>query len=151
MSNKPETILQYIQNCPQERQEALHQLRKVILENIPDGFKEQLSYGMPGYVVPHEIYPAGYHCDPKLPLPFCSFASQKNHIAFYHLGIYSDEGLKNWFIDNYNKQVKTKLDMGKSCIRFKKPDQIPFDLIAELMQKTTVKDWIKAYEKGINR
>lgn len=151
MHNKPETILQYIHNCPQERQEALHQLRKVILENIPDGFKEQISYGMPGYVVPHQIYPAGYHCDPKLPLPFCSFASQKNHIAFYHSGIYADDRLKNWFIENYNERVKSKLDMGKSCIRFKKPDEIPFDLIAELMQKVTVKDWIKAYEKGIKR
>jgi hypothetical protein len=118
----------------------------VVKDNIPEGFHEQLSYGMPGYIVPHSIYPDGYHCDPELPLPFCSFASQKNYIAFYHSGIYGKDELKEWFIEEYKKVVASKIDMGKSCIRFKKMDQIPFDLIGELMKKMTVNDWIAVYE-----
>tara|TARA_B100000508_G_scaffold24343_1_gene17486 strand:- start:17672 stop:18130 length:459 start_codon:yes stop_codon:yes gene_type:complete len=151
MNIKASSIEEYISKCPEERQEALKKLRNVIKSNIPDGFKEQLSYGMPGYVVPHELYPGGYHCDPKLPLPFCSFASQKNFIAFYHSGIYAKPELKDWFVDQYKEIVPTKIDMGKSCIRFKKPEQIPFDLIGELMQKMTVNDWIDCYESALKR
>ena len=103
---------------------------------------------MIGYVVPHSIYPAGYHCDPKLPLPFLGLASQKNNISFYHMGIYADPKLLDWFTKNYAKEVTSKLDMGKSCIRFKKPEQIPFKLIGELVSKMTVKDWIALYEKN---
>jgi uncharacterized protein YdhG (YjbR/CyaY superfamily) len=151
MNIQAKNIDDYISKCPEERQEALHKLRHVILENIPTGFKEELNYGMPGYVVPHEIYPDGYHCDPKLPLPFCNFASQKNFIAFYHMGMYSNEKIKDWFIEEYKKVVPTKPDMGKSCIRFKKPEQIPFELIGTLMQKITVRDWIDVYEKHLKR
>lgn len=151
MNIKAKNIDEYIANCPEERQEALHKLRATIQENIPVGFQEQLSYGMPGYVVPHEKYPDGYHCDPKLPLPFCSFASQKNFIAFYHSGIYANPELKDWFVDKYKEVVPTKLDMGKSCIRFKNVKHIPYNLIGELMQKITVEDWIKTYENNVKR
>ena len=110
-----------------------------------------MSYGMVGYVVPHSIFPRGYHCDPKLPLPFMSFASQKNFIALYHMGIYAKKELLDWFVAEYPKQCKTKLDMGKSCIRFKKPDQLPFALIAELCRKMSVEEWVDIYTNEIER
>jgi hypothetical protein len=116
------------------------------LKNLPKGFTEEMNYGMPGYVVPHRIYPAGYHCDPKLPLPFMSLASHKNSINFYHMGIYAKPDLLAWFTDAYPKHVKGKLDMGKSCLRFKKPEEIPFSLIGELVKKMSVKAWIDCYE-----
>lgn len=137
-----------IVNCPEDRQEAMNNLRKTILDNLPAGFSEGIGYGMIGYSVPHSLYPAGYHCDPKLPLPFMSFASQKNFIAFYHMGIYADPDLLNWFLEEYAKVSKTKLDMGKSCMRFKKPDQIPFDLIGRLVSKISPHKWIDTYEKN---
>ncbi len=140
---------QLIANCPEERQEGMNKLRKTILDNLPEGFKEGIGYGMIGYAVPHSLYPAGYHCDPKLPLPFMSFASQKNFIAFYHMGLYADKELLDWFVGEYQKVSKTKLDMGKSCIRFKKPDQIPFELIGNLVARMTPNDWINIYEKAI--
>ena len=124
------------------------ELRKVIIQNLPKGFEETISYGMLGYVVPHSIYPAGYHCDTKLPLPFLSIASQKNFIAVYHMGIYADQKLLNWFVEEYPKHSKTKLDMGKSCIRFKKMDQVPVELIGELASKMSVEDWIGIYERA---
>jgi len=151
MNIKANNVEEYIQNAPEERQKTLIQLREVILKNLPKGFHEELNYGMPGYVVPHSIYPDGYHCDPKLPLPFMGFASQKNHIAFYHMGIYADEKLLKWFQEEYKKIVPTKLDMGKSCIRFKNVKNIPFELIGQLVSKMTVEDWINTYEKQIKR
>lgn len=151
MTSKATTPEQYIQELPEDRAEAIVKLRKVINDNLPTGFKEEMSYGMIGYVVPHEIYPAGYHCTPKLPLPFMSFASQKNSINFYHMGIYAAPEILNWFTAEYPKYSKSKLDMGKSCIRFKKPDQIPFELIGELVQKMTVTDWINCYEANLKR
>ena len=126
-------------------------LREVIKNNLPEGFEEAMSYGMLGFVVPHSIYPKGYHCDPKLPLPFISLASQKNFIALYHMGIYADENLLNWFLVEYPKHCKTKLDMGKSCIRFKKMEDIPFELISELAKRVSVTDWIKKYETAFNK
>lgn len=140
------TIPEYLEVLSPERKEVMEKLHSTILENIPEGFHSEISYGMIGYVVPHTLYPAGYHCNPKLPLPFVSIASQKNFIALYHMGMYADPKLLNWFVEEYPKHVKTKLDMGKSCIRFKKPELIPFDLIAQLMQKMTVQDWINSYE-----
>lgn len=142
------TIPEYLEALSPERKEVMEKLHSTILENIPEGFHPEISYGMIGYVVPHTLYPAGYHCNPKLPLPFVSIASQKNFIAVYHMGIYADPKLLNWFVEEYPKHVKTKLDMGKSCIRFKKPELIPFDLIAQLMQKMTVQDWINSYESN---
>lgn len=147
-ANSPD---EYIEKLPEERREAISKLRKVILGNLPDGFQETMNYGMIGYVVPHSIYPDGYHVTPELPLPFMSIASQKNHIAVYHSGVYADEELMAWFRDEYDSQVKTKLDMGKSCIRFRNPDHIPFELIGELARKMTPKEWIQLYEKNIKR
>lgn len=142
---------EYIAKAPEERREVLQKLRKVIQGNLPQGFDERMSYGMVGYVVPHEIYPAGYHCDPKLPLPFVSFANQKNFIGLYHLGIYADPELLTWWTTEYPKHAKYKLDMGKSCIRFKRTTDIPFELIGELMRKMTAEDWVRLYEKNVKR
>ncbi len=146
MQSTAQTIKAYLEAIPEERKSAFYTLRETIQKNIPDGFSEQLSYGMLGYVVPHSIYPNGYHCNTKLPLPFLNIASQKNFIAVYHMGIYADPKLLDWFITEFPKHSSQKLDMGKSCIRFKKLDQIPFNLIAALVQKMTVQDWINCYE-----
>lgn len=143
------TVSAYLEEIPEERKDALKKLRETILKNIPKGFVEQMTYGMIGYVVPHSIYPNGYHCTPELPLPFISFASQKNFIAIYHMGIYANPELLNWFVAEYPKHSTQKLDMGKSCIRFKKANQIPFELIAELAQKMSVQEWITCYESQI--
>ncbi len=141
----------YIDQLPQVRQEPMRLLRKCILENLPAGFEETMSYGMIGYVVPHSIYPGGYHCNPQLPLPFLNIASQKNYIAFYHSGLYADPEIKNWFTETYKARVNTKLDMGKSCVRFKNPEHIPYSLLGELCRKISVADWILIYEKQIRR
>ena len=148
MQSKATTPEQYLSELPEDRKEAMLKLRNAIKENLPQGFEEVISYGMLGYVVPHPIYPSGYHCDPKLPLPFINLASQKNFIALYHMGIYANKNLESWFVSEYPKHVKTKLDMGKSCIRFKKIDDIPFDFIGELSAKVSVEDWISNYEKA---
>ncbi|MCX6294966.1 MAG: DUF1801 domain-containing protein [Bacteroidetes bacterium] len=142
---------EYVSQLPAERKDAILKLRKEILENLPKGFEERMSYGMIGYVVPHSLYPKGYHCDPKLPLPFANIANQKNFIAIYHMGIYADPKLLNWFITEYPKHTDAKLDMGKSCIRFKKPEQIPFKLFGELIRKMTVKEWIEKFEAAFNK
>ncbi|MCH2235727.1 MAG: DUF1801 domain-containing protein [Crocinitomicaceae bacterium] len=149
MANQPSTIEEYFDTLPKDRIEPMSKLRDVILENLPDGFDERLSYRMPGYVVPHDIYPGGYHCDPKLPLPFMSIASQKNFVALYHMGIYANPDLLDWFVAEYPKHCKRKLDMGKSCIRFKKMDDIPYELIGELVTKMTVEDWVNIYEANV--
>jgi uncharacterized protein YdhG (YjbR/CyaY superfamily) len=151
MQSKATTVDQYIAEAPQERQEALQKLRATILKHLPKGFEEAMGYGMAGYAVPHSIYPAGYHCTPHLPLPFMGFASQKNSINFYHMGIYADETLYNWFLAEYAKFSKKKLDIGKSCMRFKKPEDIPFDLIGELVSKISVQDWIATYESKFKK
>ncbi len=147
-ANNPE---EYISKIPEERIPYFKKLRQTILDNIPDGFEEQMSYGMIGYVVPKSIYPKGYHCDTSLPLPFVNIASQKNFIALYHSGIYASPEIHNWFVAEYPKHCKRKLDMGKSCIRFKKPEEIPFELVAQLMQKMTIHEWIDLYENNVSR
>ncbi|MFT5168796.1 MAG: hypothetical protein ACI8P3_004041 [Saprospiraceae bacterium] len=140
------SIKDYIDQLPEDRQPVIKKLRSIINKNLPKGFKEQLSYGMIGWVVPHSIYPDGYHCDPKTPLPFLNVASQKNFVAVYHMGVYSSPTLLKWFTDEFPKHSKRKLDMGKSCIRFKKMDEVPYELIGELATRITVEDWIAAYE-----
>ncbi len=149
MQYKADSADDYIAQLPEERQEPMKRLRKVILDNIPEGFEETIGYGMIGYVVPHTIYPDGYHCTPELPLPFMNIASQKNFIAVYHMGIYADKKIMNWFTSEYPKHNKRKLDMGKSCVRFKKIDEIPYDLIGELASKMTVQDWIDSYDSKV--
>jgi uncharacterized protein YdhG (YjbR/CyaY superfamily) len=151
MQSKAETPEDYINQLPPDRKEPVSQLRRTILENLPNGFAEVMGYGMIGYVVPHSIYPKGYHTTPKLPLPFINIASQKNYIALHHMGLYSNPDLLNWFTSEYSKQSKYKLDMGKGCVRFKKAEHIPFKLIGELLTKISVNDWIAEYEKNLRR
>ena len=148
MKSEALTVTEYISKLPDDRKQAVEKLRKTIADNLPKGFVETMGYGMIAFTVPHSLYPNGYHCDPKLPLPFISIASQKNFVALYHMGIYAKPELLKWFTDEYAKYSKTKLDMGKSCIRFKKVEHIPYELIAELSKKVTVKDWIETYEKN---
>lgn len=151
MKIEANTVKEYLENIPDERKSHMQKLRKIILDNIPDGFEEAFSYGMIGYVVPKSLYPKGYHCSPELPLPFVNIASQKNFIALYHMGIYANPEVHDWFVTEYPKHCKYKLNMGKSCVRFKKPEDIPYDLIAELMSKYSVEDWIELYEKNIKK
>jgi hypothetical protein len=151
MTSDAKTPEQYLKELPADRKEPVSKLREVLLKNLPKGFKESMGYGMLTYVVPHEIYPAGYHCDPKQALPFVSIASQKNFIAFYHMGMYAKPELLKWFQSEYPKHSTAKLDMGKSCVRFKKPEQIPYKLIGELVKKISVKDWIECYEKNFKQ
>lgn len=146
MKTEANTVDEYIDSLSEDRKTAIISLRKAILENIPNGFEETISYGMIGYVIPHSIFPAGYRTDPKLPLPFINLASQKNYIALYHMGIYVDKKLMEWFVEGYFNLFKKKPDMGKGCIRFKKMDQIPYTLIGELAGKITVQQRIMAYE-----
>lgn len=151
MRIKADSPTEYLSVVPDERRDGLTNLREVILANLPSGFKETMSYGMIGYVVPHSVYPQGYHCTPALPLPFLSFASKKNFVALYHMGIYDSPDLMKWFTDEWAKRDLGKLDMGKSCIRFKKPDLMPFDLIGELVSKMGSQDWIDLYESNLKR
>ena len=151
MTSTATTPDEYISSLPEDRQNSIKHLREVFRKNIPKGFAERMCYGQIGFVIPHSKYPAGYHCDPKLPLMFASIASQKNFIAIYHMGLYCMPDLLEWFTKEYSKHSKTKLDMGKSCIRFKKPEQIPYDLIGELMKKVTPDKWIEVYETNLNR
>jgi hypothetical protein len=151
MPDKPSTPEQYIEELPDDRKQAIIKLRKTILDNLPEGFTETIGYGMIAYVVPHSIYPNGYHCDPSLPLPFINIASQKNHIAIYHMGLYADKNIMDWFVNEYPNHSKAKLDMGNSCIRFKKPDQIPYDLIGELCSRISPTEWIRIFETAFKK
>ena len=145
------TVDMLLEKAEASKKEAFIKLRTIIKKNIPKGFEECVSYGMIGYVVPHKLFPSGYHCDPKLPLPFLSIAAQKNAISLYHMGIYSSPELLKWFQTEYPKHCKTKLDMGKSCIRFKKIEDIPYQLIETLVKKMSVKDWIDIYTSQIKK
>lgn len=145
------TVKEILTNLPEDRAEPFNRLHEVIMENLPEGFEAAISYGGLGYVVPHSVYPSGYHCKPSEPLPFAGLASQKNSINFYHMGIYAHPGLMEWFLSQYPKHTRQKLDMGKSCVRFKKMDDIPYELIGELMGKMSVEEWIKFYEATVKK
>ena len=149
MQYKAKSPEEYINQLPEDRQAPIKKLREIIKKNLPKGFEETISYGMIGYVVPHSIYPDGYHCTPELPLPFMSIASQKNFIAVYSSSVYATKEFYDWFVNQYPKHCKRKLDMGKSCIRFRYIDEIPYELIGELASKMTVEEWIAIYEKNI--
>ena len=151
MTSAATTPEQYLAELPAERRQAVEALRQTVLRHLPPGFEETMAYGMLAYVVPHSLYPAGYHCDPKQPLPFVSIASQKKSINLYHMGIYALPELLQWFQQEYPKHSKAKLDMGKSCIRFKKTEQIPHELLAELMRKVSPEEWIRTYETRFRR
>ncbi|RIV46507.1 DUF1801 domain-containing protein [Flagellimonas pelagia] len=151
MTIDAKTPEEYISKVPEDRKEVISKLRETVKTNLPEGFEECITYGMIGYVVPHSLYPNGYHCDPKQPLPFACIASQKNFVALYHSGIYADKELHDWFVSEYPNYVKTKLDMGKSCIRFKNIQTIPYQLIGELCRKMSPQDWINIYEQNIKK
>lgn len=151
MKIEADTPSEYIDQLPEERRKAMEKLRETILQHLPEGFEEAMSYGMIGYVVPHSIYPDGYHVNPDLPLPFMSMASQKNYIALYHSGVYANKDLLDWFTAEYEKRVGKKPDMGKSCIRFRQIDRIPYELIGELAEKMSADRWIEIYEQQIKR
>ncbi|HET6559064.1 MAG TPA: DUF1801 domain-containing protein [Prolixibacteraceae bacterium] len=146
MQSNAATPDEYVNEVTDDKREAIIRLRKTILENLPKGYEEEMSYGMIGYVVPFSIYPKGYHVKPKVPLPLLNLAAQKNFIALYHMGIYANKELLNWFTEEYPKHSKTKLDMGKGCIRFKNLNQIPYTLIGELVQKMKAEEWVNLYE-----
>ena len=151
MKANGKTVMEILTNLPADRAEPFKTLHDVIVKNLPKGFEAAISYGGLGYVVPHSIYPSGYHCKPSEPLPFAGLASQKNSINFYHMGIYADPQLLEWFVAEFPKHTKQKLDMGKSCIRFKKMDDIPYQLLGKLMKKMSVKDWINIYETNLKK
>jgi uncharacterized protein YdhG (YjbR/CyaY superfamily) len=151
MQSTPKTPDEYVASLPPDRKEAISKLREAILKNLPAGFEETIGYGMLGYVVPHSIYPKGYHCNPKVPLPYMNLGSQKNFVALYATNIYGSTKLHDWFVAEYPKHCKTKLDMGKGCIRFKKMDDIPYELVGELSSKMTVQEWIDICEAVVNR
>ncbi len=151
MKYEATTVDEYINQILEDRKVPISKLRQVILDNLPKGFEEGINYKMIGYYVPHSKYPDGYHCDPKLPLPFMNLASQKNFIAVYHMGVYADKKVMDWFLKEYPKHSNRKLDMGKSCIRFKKMDDIPYDLIGKLASKISVDEWIETYENAIKK
>ncbi|MBN8577474.1 MAG: DUF1801 domain-containing protein [Cytophagales bacterium] len=147
MQSKAKTVDEYLSTLPDDRAEIIAALRNAIKKNLPKGFEETMQYGMITYVVPHSIYPAGYHTNPKDALPFISIASQKNHIAVYHMAVYTG-ALHEWFVREYKRHSDKKLDMGKSCIRFKKPEDVPVKLFGELASKMKPEDWIKIYDKA---
>ncbi len=145
------TVDEILTNLPEERIEPFNKLHEVIVKNLPKGFEPAISYGGLGYVIPHSLYPAGYHCKPGEPLPFAGIASQKHSINLYHMGIYSNPDLLDWFVKEYPRHCKHKLDMGKGCIRFKKVNDIPYELIGELMTKISAEDWIRTYETNFKK
>jgi hypothetical protein len=151
MKANGKTVTEILTNLPMDKAEPFNKLHDVIVKNLPKGFEAAISYGGLGYVVPHTIYPTGYHCKPSEPLPFAGLASQKNSINFYHMGIYAEPKLLEWFVTEYPKHTKQKLDMGKSCIRFNKLDDIPYKLIGELMKKMSAKEWINIYETNLKK
>ena len=147
MTSKAKSVAEYIKSLPVKRRAAISAVRKVILDNLPEGFEECMNYGMIGYVIPHRIYPAGYHCDPKQPMPYAGLASQKNHLAIYAMSVYGDNDTEKWFRKAWSATGK-KLDMGKCCIRFKKLEDIPLDVIGKLMARVSVKDWTAVAEQA---
>lgn len=148
---KAKTVDEYIDQLPDDRKKAITELRKVIKKNLPKGFAEEISYGIIGYVVPLKTYPKGYRCNPSLPLPYMNVGSQKNYVVLHHMGLYGSKTLLDWFVKEYPKHSKTKLDMGKGCVRFKKMDEIPYKLIGELSSKITPKEWIDVCEKAFTK
>ena len=149
IANSPKEYIDQIEDVT--KQDAIIQLRSIITSNLPEGYEEGMSYNTIGYYIPKTLYPFGYHCDPKLPLPFVNIAAQKNFVAIYHMGIYADPSLLEWFVSQHAARSSKKLDMGKSCIRYKNPEYIPYDLIGELMTKITVPQWIATYESHFKK
>ncbi len=151
MGTTTSTPDQYVAALPADRAEAMNLLRETLRRHLPEGFEEAMSYGMPAFVVPLSRYPAGYHCKKGEPLPFISIASQKNYIALHHIGLYMSKPLLDWFTGEWANRTSAKLDMGKGCVRFKKPEAIPFELIGQLAEKLTPDEWITLYESALKK
>jgi Domain of unknown function (DU1801) len=151
MKQEGTTVEEILANVPEDRVEPFNRLHQAIVKNLPKGFEPGISYGGLGYVVPHTIYPAGYHCKPSEPLPFAAIASQKKSINFYHMGMYANPKLMDWFVGEFPKHSKQRMDLGKSCIRFNKIDDIPYELIGELMKKMSLDEWLKMYESELKK
>lgn len=147
MQYQAKTSKEYIDQLPDERKEVVQKIYNILQEYMPKGFEYRINYKMPSVVIPKSTYEGGYHCDPSLPVPFVSVASQKNFVALYHSGIYAIPELYDWFVAEFPKHSKRKLDMGKSCIRFKKMDDIPYDLIKELAEKISPEQYLEVYKK----
>lgn len=139
----------WIATLPEDRREAVTQLRDTFNAHLPTGYEERVGGGMLHWVVPHSTYPAGYHCHPEDPLPFISLANRKNYVALYHMGLYTHPEVLQWFRAAYPNHARTKLDMGKSCVRFKKMNDLPLELMAELAGKFTPAQWIALYEEKV--
>ena len=150
MQSKAKTVAQYLAELPADRRVELSKVRGVIRRRLPKGFSEQMYYGMIGYVVPHRLYPAGYHCDPKQPLPFASLASQKNYMAIYLMTVYQNREMERWLRDQFQARGK-KLDMGKSCIRFKKLEDLPLDVVGEAIARVPMAEYVRRYEAARGR
>jgi len=148
MQSKATTVEKYLSELPEDRRAALAAVRKVILANLDRGYEEGMQYGMIGYYVPHRVYPAGYHCNPEQPLPFAGLASQKSHMALYLMCVYGSEEEETWLRERWAKAGK-KLDMGKSCIRFKKLDDLPLDVVGRLIRRVPAKKFIANYEAAV--
>ena len=151
MQYQATTTQEYIAQLPEDRMEPVSKILSILKDHLPSSFEEGMLYKMPAFFVPHSVYPDGYHCNPKDPLPFINVASQKNFVALYHMGLYAKKELHDWFVAEYPKHCKYKLDMGKSCIRFKKMEDIPYELIKELCGKMTQEEWIGIYESAIKK
>ena len=145
MKSTARTVDEYVKSLPEDRRAAISAIRKVILDNLPKGYQECMSYGMIGYVVPHSIYPKGYQCNPKLPLPFVNLGSQKNHMALYLMCIYGDAKTDQWLRKAWEKTGR-KLDRGKGCIRFKRLEDVPLEVVGQLIARTPVADYITRIE-----
>ncbi|MCC6753974.1 MAG: DUF1801 domain-containing protein [Saprospiraceae bacterium] len=145
MISKATTVAAYLEALPEDRRGPMRSLRETILSNLPEGFEECIQYGMISYVVPHSLYPGGYHCDPRQALPFLSIAAQKHYISLYHMGLYQGL-LLDWFLQSWPQYSSRKPDMGKSCVRFRNTQDIPFELIGALCRKISPNEWIRHYE-----
>lgn len=145
MAAKPATVKEYLDSLPEDRRKALSKVRAAVNKGLPKGYQEGIQYGMIGWFVPHTLFPAGYHCDPKQPVPFAGLASQKNHMSLYLMCIYGDEGHRKWF-ERAWKDAGKKLDMGKGCVRFKRVEDVPLDVVTEAVSRVPVKDFLAHYE-----
>ena len=150
MPGKPTTVAQYLAGLPKDRRDALRAVRKVILDNLDAGYAEGMQYGSIGYFVPHSVYPPGYHCDPTQPLPYVGIASQKNYMVIYLFCVYTSEDEQRRFREAWIKTGK-KLDMGKSCVRFKKLEDVPLKVVGQAIKKVPVKKFVAFYESVIKR
>lgn len=148
MQSGAATVDEYLAELPEDRRQAISTVRDEILKNLPQGYEEQMIYGMIGYVVPFSLWPAGYHCDPKLPLTYAALASQKQHMAVYLMNIYMTNDSESWFISEYKKTGK-RMDIGKSCVRFKKLEHLPVELIGQAIARTSVQDYLDIYQQNL--